>query len=234
MKAKKFWTRFLTSQLPVLLLLVFFLVVSRMRLVQRLAAVIMVMVEALLTSELLQVRYEPFTATKEGLVLTEVFKRRLVPWDRIKSLRQVVVSPMDEKGEPRYPLKMLLVKTDVKLPHMQAAAWWRKHGPGRRFADNEQVMAYASWVEKEIEGWKVIWFHARRSPQLAHEEVEGGMLFMDDYEESVLRGINKYSKEHGEEAFDVKDYSYPSFFKGKHRKQNYDPEEVWYDVLHPL
>lgn len=219
----------IASQLPILLLLAIFFRIPGLPMGYRVMAVITVVIEASLLSELIGNIVQKVRADDDGIRVREVFDRKRLPWEKVRAVRQVVLSPM--RSDVRLPAKLFLVKAD-EAPGLQSAKeWWRRRGPlaNGRSGMADLIGRYDRSLRRELEGWFVLWAIEYRRPQAFDDVVEVEYLALDGRERGIVDDLRRFGGRRTR-SLSLVNATYPSFVRRHGGKYASDRAHVWETV----
>jgi hypothetical protein len=220
----------IVSQIPMMLLLVIFFKIPNLPLLYRIMAIITILLEAAIISELIGNIVQKVRPGKKGIIVRGVFERKLIPWDDISKIQQIMVSPM-KNGALSCPTKLFVVRVKNTRVKLSANEWWMKYGvlQTRRKSASSLVKKYDAFVTGKLKGWSLLWAVSYKRPQDSHEIVEVDYVIFDDREKSILDDLKCHGGRITKEV-PIIDVTYPLFVRkygGVYAKER---DSVWESV----
>ena len=215
------------SQVPMLLLLIIFFHIPGLPLLYRVMATITILLEAAILSELIGNIVQRVRADDESIIVRGVFEREKIPWNKVKGVRQVILSPL-RRSDIKSPSKLFLVKMDDDHDLLLADQWWIKKGPlaHKQSGLAQLVEKYNAHIMKELRGWFILWAIDYHQPQECTDTVKEKYLVVDDREKSVIHDLKTFS-DNKTKNINFVDMTYPSYVKNYGGKYAKDTEHVW-------
>lgn len=224
---------FTASQLPIAMLMVTFFRLPGIASLHRAVALITVVMEAVLMFELTGNIVQKVRVNSTGLTVRGVLERQHLRWENVKGLRQVVVSPM-AAGLLKAPVKLFLIRTSETPKRLdEASEWWVRNGPlsHDRSSVGGLVKRYDAWVEKQLEGWHILWkieYHKSQNPK---EDARASYYALDGREKVIAEELLRQGKKNASKVQELEDLTYPGFVKAKGGRYAKEPGHIWETLM---
>lgn len=208
----------LFSQIPIFLLLWFFLKIDGIATANRVMAVFTIAIEAALMFEMTSNIVQKVRANKHHIIVREILARNRVPWSDVGLVKQVVVSPMRRKfGKRQAPVKLFVAyakqeRYDNLVPALE---WWDNHGPcAQALCEiSDKVKRYDAFVRERLQGAVLLWSVEYNRPQAADELAQISYLPSDDREKITVHDLSVFGGKKGMHIQNIADVTYPFFFR---------------------